>query len=49
MYGDEEEYVREVASKLKGKTVQEARGMDRGEGATESNMTLQIIWRKSQD
>ena len=39
-YGDKEEYVREQASKHKGRNVQEAWGIDRGEGAMDSNMTL---------
>ena len=39
-YGDDEDYVRENASKLRGRNVQEARDMDRGEGVNDSNRTL---------
>ncbi len=39
-YGDDEDYVRENASKLRGRNVQEARDMDRGEEVNDSNRTL---------
>ena len=39
-YGDKDEYVREQASQLKGRNVQEAWGMNRGEREMDSNRTL---------
>ena len=39
-YGEDEDYVRENASKLRGRNVQEARDMDRGEEVNDSNRTL---------
>ena len=39
-YGDEEDHVREQASRLRSRDVHEARDMDRGEGVNDSNRTL---------
>ena len=39
-YGDKDEYVREQASRIKGRSVQEARGMDRDGRSQDSNRTL---------
>ena len=39
-YGDDEDYVRQQASKFKGRGVQGARGMGRSEEAMDSNRTL---------
>ena len=39
-YGDDKDYVREHASRLRSRDVHEARDIDRGEGVNDSNRTL---------